>query len=152
MKIKEERTIAMALMLLLMVLALTSIMLMISSNTFLPISDLIMMMMRAFSANPFSKIVMAMDLVVSVILEISGLKAVSMMMTFLTKVLEVVLEVQAISSHFRAHLLEVQEVGYQSQPVQLRRQCNFILILSNGKSVTVKKTTITNPDGSKEVT
>ena len=50
---------------------------------------------------------------------------------------------------FQALLLEEMVAASQNRPAQWQKQCNCLLISRNGKTVTVKKTTTVNPDGSK---
>lgn len=47
------------------------------------------------------------------------------------------------------HLEEMVLEGLQNLLAQWQKQCNLLIYCSNGKTVTVKKTTIVNSDGSK---
>ena len=73
-------------------------------------------------------------------------------MTFFQKALEVWIEEDF--RQWNRHLSEgtVGSEGLQNLWAQQREQCNKYLIFRNGKTVTTKKVTIVNPDGSKEIT
>lgn len=76
------------------------------------------------------------------------------MMIFSKEALEVALEVKVIFPHLNplhsevtADLTVIQDL--LNQWVQQQKQCNLLIKFRNGKTVTSKKTTIVNQDGSK---
>ncbi len=133
---REKPMIHMDLRALLIVKASVFMMQMIYSSISLKTSDLIMMTMLTFLE--------AFSVKVKKVNHLGGLEDsgdLMMMTIFLVKVFH----------HFHHHLLvEWEVVESQNPQVLWQKQCNFYKFnFRNGKTVTVKKTTITKPDGTK---